>query len=95
MQAQIKLFKSNFQDLIMKDVPQWRYLDPSTPMFQSWHWWQLLRGSGWYDNVKKTYSNDFIKYGKYVLDVHKHRTDKVLEFFPNHYDFLKEWYEFS
>jgi len=87
--------QTEFQDLIMKDIPQWRSLDQSTPMFSAGHWWQLLRGSGWYDNVKKTYSDDFIKYGKYVLDVHKHRTDKALEFFPNHYDFLKEWYEFS
>ena len=79
-------------DIILQDTPRWRQ---STPMFTAGHWWQLLRGSGWYDNVKKTYSDDFIKYSKMVLDVHRHRTDKVLEFFPNHYDFLKEWYEFS
>ena len=82
-----------FHALIMKNVSGWKYLDSPTPMFQSGHWWQLLRGNGWYDNVKRTYSDDFKKYGKFVLDVHEYRTNKVLEFFPNHYDFLKEWYE--
>ena len=82
-----------FQDMIKKDMPGFKYVEPNHPIFAAGHWWQLLKGMGHYENIKKSYSDDFIKYSKMVLDVHKHRMDNVIKTFPNHYDFLTEWYE--
>lgn len=28
-----------------------------------------------------------------MLDIHSNRIDGVLNIFPNHYDYLTEWYE--
>ena len=81
-----------FNDIMMKDRPIFRAWPP-TNQFGIHHWWQLLKGCGRYENVKRPYSDDFIKYSKMVLDVHSSRTDGILNIFPNHYDYLKEWYE--
>ena len=62
-------------------------------MFLPYHWWQLLKGCGKYENINTVYSEDFIKYSKMVLDIHSNRMDNVLNVFPNHYDHLTEWYE--
>ena len=63
------------------------------PVFGAHHWWQLLKGCGRYENIKKVYSEDFIKYSKLALNVSSNRIDNVLNIFPNHYDYLTEWYE--
>jgi hypothetical protein len=81
-----------FSDLVMKDRPQFRF-HRSSPTFTAGHWWELLKGCGKYENIKSTYSDNFIKYGKMMLDVHSNRIDGVLNIFPNHYDYLTEWYE--
>jgi len=62
-------------------------------VFSSHHWWQLLKGCGKYENIKKVYDDEFIKYSKMVLDIHSNRIDNILNVFPNHYDYLTEWYE--
>ena len=82
-----------FYDMKMKDMPGFRFVEANSPIFASGHWWQLFKGLGHYENIKRSYSDDFIKYSKMVLDVHKHRMDNVIKTFPNHYDFLTEWYE--
>ena len=48
-------------------------------IFAEWHWWQLLKGFGRYENIKRPYSNDFIKYSKLVLNTHSNRIDNVLK----------------
>ena len=87
------LSQTMFYDMQMKDMPGFRFLEANSPIFASGHWWQLLKGFGHYENIKRSYSDDFIQYSKMVLDVHKHRMDNVIKTFPNHYDFLTEWYE--
>ena len=82
-----------FHDFMLKNMPGFRFTEPNAPIFASGHWWQLLKGCGRYENIKREYSDDFIKYGKMVLDVHSNRMDNVLKTFPNHYDYLTEWYE--
>jgi tryptophan halogenase len=82
-----------FHDMMTKMMPGFRFTEPNAPIFASGHWWQLLKGCGRYENIKREYSDDFIKYGKMVLDVHSNRMDNVLKTFPNHYDYLTEWYE--
>jgi len=78
--------------MTMEDVPVFK-IDGGSAIFAECHWWQLLKGLGRYENIKRPYSNDFIKYSKMVLDVHSNRMDNVLKTFPNHYDFLTEWYK--
>ena len=51
------------------------------------------KGCGKYENIERAYSDDFTKYSKIMLDIHSSRMDKVLNIFPNHYDYLTEWYE--
>jgi tryptophan halogenase len=81
-----------FFDMMMENRPSFG-MDTDFLMFSTWHWWQLLKGCGRYENIKRTYSDDFIKYSKMMLNVHSSRIDNVLNVFPNHYDYLKEWYE--
>ena len=76
-------------DMVTKDTPLGHFYT----IFGSHHWWQLLKGCGRYENIKRSYNEDFIKYSKMVLKVHSSRIDNVLNIFPNHYDYLTEWYE--
>ena len=75
-----------------KDRPGLKYASANHP-FCAHHWWQLLKGCGRYENVKRSYSDDFMKYSKISLDIHSSRMDSILNIFPNHYDYLKEWYK--
>ena len=86
------LSQLEFHNIVMKDRPRFRTL-PSEPMFHTGHWWQLLKGCGKYEHLNRTYSDNFIKYSNLMLNVHSSRTDSVLDIFPNHYDYLREWYE--
>ena len=79
-----------FFDMVIKDATRHNFV---TPMFNSHQWWQLLKGCGKYENIKRTYSDNFTKYSKMALNVHSNRIDSVLKIFPNHYDYLTEWYE--
>lgn len=63
------------------------------PMFLQGHWWQLLQGCNWYKDYKQDYDEDFITYSKLILEMQTSKTNKFLEMFPNHYDFLTEWYK--
>ena len=83
-----------FFDIVTKDMPRHNFY-PLIPIFSAGHWWQLLKGCGRYENIKKEYSDNFTKYSKIMLDIHSSRIDKVLNIFPNHYDYLTEWYETS
>ena len=62
-------------------------------MFHNGHWWQLLKGNNWYENAESPLSDDVVKYGNAIMDINKYRVDKVIKLFPNHYDYLTEWYE--
>jgi tryptophan halogenase len=83
-----------FHDMVTKNRPSLVGMPQNASIiFASWHWWQLLKGCGRYENIKGSYSDDFIKYSKMALNVHSNRIDNVLKTFPNHYDYLTEWYE--
>ena len=81
-----------FFDMVTKDLPRHNFYHP-IPIFSAGHWWQLLKGCNRYENIEREYSDDFTKYSKMMLDAHSDRMDKVLNIFPNHYDYLTEWYE--
>jgi len=87
------LSQDKFREIIIKDRPRFNY--EVEPMFHAGHWWQLLKGCGKYEhlNSERKYSKDFIKYSNLMLNLHSQRSDSVLNLFPNHYDYLTEWYE--
>ena len=62
-------------------------------LFGPQHWWQLLKGCNRYENIKSENGEEFVQYGKLMMDVHSNRMDTILKVFPNHYDYLTEWYE--
>lgn len=90
-QAPIK--QTEFAKIMMKDVPLFKYLDPPTPMFSAGHWFQLLRSCGWYKDWKPELSQDSLKYGQHVMNHFTKLTDDIIKLFPNHYDYLTEWYK--
>jgi tryptophan halogenase len=67
---------------------------PFYTMFHSGHWFELLYAFGAYDNFTghKQASESVTKYGKMVWDMYNTRTDTELDIFPNHYEYLKEFY---
>jgi tryptophan halogenase len=70
------------------------YLDDTTSGFHSGHWFSMLHANGVYDNVEKPkLSEKELKYAEYYLKTKTAEIDNAIEYFPNHYEFLKDWYE--
>jgi tryptophan halogenase len=68
------------------------FLHPESS-FHVGHWFQVLHPGGAYEDHGKMLNGDIEKYAEYFIENQKYRTEKILEMFPNHYDFLKQWYE--
>ena len=70
---------------------------PLYTMFHSGHWFELFYALGVYDKFTghKKESDSITQYGKMVWDMYKNRTDTELEIFPNHYDYLTEFYNYE
>ena len=45
------------------------------------------------ENLKKIEEEEQEKYAEYFVKNNRFRCQQVLETFPNHYAFLKSWYE--
>jgi len=63
--------------------------------FHIGHWFSVLHAGGVYNNSKKMLPDDLEKYADFFIKNNKHRVELVKEMFPNHYDFLREWYDFK
>jgi hypothetical protein len=57
------------------------------------HWFSVLHAGGIYKNHPRILEDDYRKYAEYFVENNKLRVDKAIEYFPNHYEFLKSWYE--
>lgn len=68
------------------------YLYPES-VFHVGHWFQVLHPSGIYKDHPAILTPEQEKYADYFIKNNTFRVEKVLEMFPNHYEFLKEWYE--
>jgi hypothetical protein len=54
----------------------------------------MLHANGVYDNTEKyELSEDELKYAEYYVKTKTTEIDNAIEAFPNHYEFLKDWYE--
>lgn len=80
--------------LMAQGIPTFEGYSAPTSMFAGGHWYQLLSSYGWYDDwVPAGISDVAIQYGKMVMDFQTKLADEVIKSFPNHYDYLTEWYE--
>jgi hypothetical protein len=57
------------------------------------HWFSVLHAGGVYKNHPPILGGDQEKYAEYFVKNNRFRCQQVLETFPNHYEFLKSWYE--
>ncbi len=60
--------------------------------FHVGHWFSVLNAGGVYDNHNKNIFGDVEKYAEYFINNQSQRVQLVKEMFPNHYEFLKDWY---
>lgn len=67
------------------------YVNP-TSSFHVGHWFSVLHAGGVYKDHKKMLHGDVEKYAEYFIKNQTHRVDLIQEMFPNHYEFLKQWY---
>ena len=69
------------------------YLDDRTSGFHTGHWFSMLHANDAYkDKEKYQLSEDQLKYAEYYIKTKKAEIDNAIEYFPNHYEFLKDWY---
>jgi hypothetical protein len=62
-------------------------------VFHVGHWFQVLHPSGMYKGHPSVLKGDREKYAKYFVENNDFRVKKIIEMFPNHYDYLKKWYD--
>ena len=67
------------------------YLYPES-VFHVGHWFQVLHPAGVYKNHPAILTDEQKKYAEYFIKNNKFRVEQVIEMFPNHYQFLKNWY---
>lgn len=60
--------------------------------FHVGHWFQVLHPSGVYKDHQPMLHGDRKKYAEYFVENNRYRTKTIIDMFPNHYDYLKEWY---
>jgi hypothetical protein len=52
----------------------------------------VLNAGDVYKNHNPTIFGDVEKYAEYFIKNQSHRVELIKEMFPNHYDFLNNWY---
>lgn len=69
------------------------YLDDKTSGFHTGHWFSMLHANDAYkDKEKYRLTEEQLKYAEYYIKTKKSEIDNAIEYFPNHYEFLKDWY---
>jgi tryptophan halogenase len=72
--------------------PNREFFHHPSSSFHVGHWFSVLKAGGVYDTHHKTVFGDVEKYAEYFIKNQTHRVELVKEMFPNHYEFLKDWY---
>jgi len=62
-------------------------------MFSSVQWWSMLHAGGAYSNYKSKLTQEEKNYLEYFVETQKTKTEQAKKTFPNHYEYLKGWYE--
>lgn len=81
-------------DYVAKFVPSPNrdFYHHPTSSFHVGHWFSVLNAGDVYKNHRPNIYGDVEKYAEYFTKNQTHRVELIKEMFPNHYDFLKEWY---
>jgi hypothetical protein len=81
-------------DFVGKFVPKpnREFFVHPTSSFHVGHWFSVLNAGGVYDNNPRQVAGDVEKYAEYFVKNQTHRVELIKEIFPNHYEFLKDWY---
>ena len=72
--------------------PNREFFHHPTSSFHVGHWFSVLNAGGVYKNHRPTIYGDVEKYAEYFIKNQSHRVELIKEMFPNHYQFLKDWY---
>ena len=64
-----------------------------TSGFHVGHWFSVLHAAEMYKGTTSTLTPELEKYSEYFIRNQNNRIELVKEMFPNHYEFLKEWYD--
>lgn len=67
------------------------YMNPESS-FHVGHWFSVFHASDVYKNQKSEFDPQIEKYIEYYLQNNRNRVKLIMETFPNHYEYLKEWY---
>ena len=62
-------------------------------MFSSQQWFSMLHAGGAYKDIKNNITSKERQYLELFLKQNTNRVDSVKDIFPNHYKFLKDWYD--
>jgi tryptophan halogenase len=71
--------------------PKFLFFSPAS-MFNCVQWFSMIHAGGAYKDVAYDIDPKVNQYYEYFLDTLSYKTKKAKELFPNHYDYLKEWY---
>lgn len=93
-QIQPQQIPSSINDILINFFPFPKgqfYLKPSS-MFHQGQWFSMLHACGRYSHTKKYVDEQQEKYLEYFIKTHDDRCKNAEKLFPNHYRYLKEWY---
>ena len=73
--------------------PKRFFVITQSSMFNVVQWFSMLKAGGAYDHIDNSgLSDKQTKYVEYFLESEKKRLELAENIFPNHYEYLKEWY---
>ena len=67
------------------------FLNPKTSGFNSGQWFSMLNANNIYKEQRKL-TDAQLKYAEYYIKLKRNEIDQAIQTFPNHYEYLKEWY---
>lgn len=71
--------------------PNFLFFSPAS-MFNCVQWFSVLHAGGAYKGLEYNIDPTIEKYYEYFLDSSTYRVEKAKKLFPNHYEYLNEWY---
>ena len=84
-------FVKEILDAFLPHPKRFLHLTPSS-MFCVTQRFSMLHAGGAYEGVESKLSDKQKEYSEYFLNSHTARVELAEKVFPNHYDYLKEWY---
>jgi hypothetical protein len=77
----------------MPNPPDSIFVEGKYSMFHTGQWLEMLIGSDFYSDTSTLMPKEYEQYADLFVETERAKTDKILEIWPNHYDYLKKLYE--